>query len=88
MIPAKEPGPWAVEDCSVAAQNLMLAVHMPLMLGTRWIGFAKPWLCTPEGKTAPKLGLECTVVAPIIVGHPKTAAASVPRKEPDVQWVG
>jgi nitroreductase len=86
VISAKEPSPWAVEDCSVAAQNLMLAAYAA-GLGTCWIGFAKHWLGTPEGKATLKLGPECTVVAPIIVGHPKTAATPVPRKEPDVQWV-
>ncbi|MGO8842357.1 MAG: nitroreductase family protein [Methyloceanibacter sp.] len=87
VISAKEPSLWAVEDCSVAAQNLMLAAYAA-GLGTCWIGFAKHWLGTPEGKAALKLGPECVVVAPIIVGHPKIAAAPVPRKEPDVQWVG
>ena len=87
VISAKEPNSWAVEDCSVAAQNLMLAAYAA-GLGTCWIGFAKHWLGTAEGKAALKLGPECTVVAPIIVGHPKTVAAPVPRKEPDVQWLG
>jgi nitroreductase len=31
---------WAVEDCALAAQNLMLAAHA-MGLGTCWIGFAQ-----------------------------------------------
>jgi hypothetical protein len=69
------------------AQNLMLALYAADARNSQ-DRLAKPWLCTPEGKTAPKLSLECTVVAPIIAGHPKIAAASIPRKEPDVQWMG
>jgi hypothetical protein len=27
-------------------------------------------------------------VAPIIVGHPKAPAPPVPRKEPEIRWIG
>ncbi|MGC2409652.1 MAG: nitroreductase [Methyloceanibacter sp.] len=87
VISAKEPSPWVVEDCSLAAQNLMLAAYAA-GLGTCWIGFAQHWLGTPEGKATLKLGPECIPVAPIIVGYPKTAAAPVPHKDPDVRWIG
>ena len=42
-------GPWIVEDCSLAAENLMLAAYAE-GLGTCWIGFAQGFLNTPEGK--------------------------------------
>ena len=78
--------PWAVEDCALAAGNLMLAARAA-GLGTCWIGFAQAWLGTPEGKAALKLPAAYKPVAPIIVGHPKSAPAPVPRKEPEIRWV-
>jgi nitroreductase len=79
--------PWAVEDCSLAAENLMLTAR-GVGLGSCWIGFAQTWLGTPEGKTA--LGLPATYlpIAPIIVGHPKSAPSPVPRKAPEIRWIG
>lgn len=78
---------WAREDCALAAQNLMLAA-VPMELGTCWIGFAQSWLNTDEGKDLLNLGRDMTVVAPIIVGHPKVEPPSVPRKQPAVSWIG
>ncbi len=79
--------PWAVEDCALAAENLMLAAH-GMGLGTCWIGFAQAWLGTPEGKAALKLPAGYKPVAPIIVGHPKSAPSPVPRKDPEIRWIG
>jgi len=78
--------PWAVEDCALAAENLMLAARAA-GLGTCWIGFAQGWLGTPEGKAALKLPAAYQPIAPIIVGHPKSAPAPVPRKEPEIRWL-
>ena len=79
--------PWAVEDCALAAENLMLAARAA-QLGTCWIGFAQSWLGTPEGKALVKLPTAYKAVAPIIVGHPKSAPPPVPRKEPEIRFVG
>jgi nitroreductase len=79
-------GPWIVEDCALAAENLMLAA-CAAGLGTCWIGFAQGWLGTPEGKSSLKLSGTTVPVAPIIIGHPKTAAAAVPRKTPKIDWI-
>ncbi len=79
--------PWAVEDCALAAENLMLAARAA-QLGTCWIGFAQSWLGTPEGKALVKLPTAYKPVAPIIVGHPKSAPPPVPRKEPEIRFVG
>lgn len=78
---------WAVENCSLAAENLMLAA-CGLGLGTCWIGFAQAWLGTPEGKTVLELPASCLPVAPIIVGRPRSPAPPVPRKEPEIHWIG
>jgi len=87
LISAIAQGPWIVEDCALAAENLMLAAYA-VRLGTCWIGFAQSFLNTSDGKKA--LGLPATwvAVAPIIVGHPKAAPPPVPRKEPEIRWVG
>jgi nitroreductase len=79
--------PWAIEDCSLASENLMLAAR-GVGLGTCWIGFAQAWLGTPEGKTLLELPVAYLPVAPIIVGHPKTVPPPVPRKEPEIRWIG
>jgi nitroreductase len=87
LISSVAESPWAVENCSLAAENLMLAARAA-GLGTCWIGFAQTWLGTPEGKAALNLPANHVPVAPIIVGHPKSVAPPVPRKEPDIRWVG
>jgi len=79
--------PWAVEDCALAAQNLMLAAYAA-GLGTCWIGFAQGWLATPEGKAALGLPPSCMPIAPIIVGRPQSPPPPVPRKEPEIRWIG
>ncbi len=77
---------WAVEDCALAAENLMLAARA-LNLGTCWIGFAQRWLNTPEGLAAIGLAKGQLAVAPIIVGHPRSAPVEVPHKEPPIHWI-
>jgi nitroreductase len=86
VIVAAEPTDWAVEDCSLAAENLMLAAYAK-GLGTCWIGFAQNWLATADGKA--ELGVPVTYapIAPIIVGHPRRQPPPVPRKTPDIRWI-
>jgi nitroreductase len=86
LISAAEQGPWIVEDCALAAENLMLAAHAA-GLGTCWIGFAQSYLNTDDGKRELDLPAAWVPVAPIIVGRPKTAAAAVPRRPPVVKWI-
>jgi len=87
LISATGPGPWIVEDCALAAENLMLAAYAA-GLGTCWIGFAQSFLNTPDGKNALGLAAAWVPVAPIIVGHPKAVPPPVPRKGPEIRWVG
>lgn len=77
---------WAVENCSLAAENLMLAARAA-GLGTCWIGLSQGWLTTPEGKAMLRLPANCLPVAPIVVGRPKSPPPRVPRKEPQIQWI-
>lgn len=87
LISATSQGPWIVEDCALAAENLMLAAYAA-ELGTCWIGFAQGYLNTSAGKNALGLPTVCVPVAPIIVGHPKVVPSPVPRNAPTVRWIG
>lgn len=78
--------PWAVADCALAAENMMLAAHAA-GLGTCWIGFAQGWLDTPAGKAVLKLPETDIPVAPIIVGHPTSTPPAVSRKPPKIDWI-
>jgi len=86
VISAVSEIPWAVEDCALAAENLMLAAR-GAGLGSCWIGFAQAWLGTAEGKAVLQVPPAYRPVAPIIVGHPKSWPAAVPRKEPEIRWL-
>lgn len=87
LISAIAEGPWIVEDCALAAENLMLAAYAA-GLGSCWIGFAQSFLNTPDGKTALGLPAPWISIAPIILGRPKANPPLVPRQEPRVTWVG
>ena len=87
LISAAAQSPWIVEDCALAAENLMLAAHAA-GLGSCWIGFAQGYLNTPEGKAVLDLPSAWVSVAPIIIGYPKSAPTPVPRNEPQIRWVG
>lgn len=76
-----------MEDCALAAQNLMLAAYAA-GLGSCWIGFAQSFLNTPEGKALLGLPSAWVPVAPIIIGYPKTTPDPVPRNEPLIRWIG
>ena len=73
VISASAPGPWIVEDCALAAENLMLAAFAE-GLGTCWIGFSQSFLNTPNGKAILGVPEAWVPVAPIIVGRPKALA--------------
>jgi len=86
LISVAAAGSWIVEDCALAAENLMLAAYAE-GLGTCWIGFAQTFLNTSDGKAVLGLPAEWVSVAPIIVGHAKAIPVPVPRKEPVVRWI-
>jgi len=87
LIAAAVEGPWMVENCSLAAENMMLFAHC-LGLGTCWIGFAQSYLNTREGKKLLGLPTAAVPVAPIIIGQPRSVPFDVPRKVPEVHWIG
>jgi len=87
VISAAHAGPWHIEDCALAAENLMLAAYAA-GLGTCWIGFAQGYLNTPAGKALLGLDEACAPVAPIIVGRPRALPAPVARQAPQIRWIG
>ena len=87
VISAAAHGPWIVEDCALAAENLMLCAFAQ-HLGTCWIGFAQSYLNTKKGKSVLGIPEHWVPVAPIIVGKPKVWPPSVPRKEAEIRWLG
>ena len=87
LISSAAESPWAVENCSLAAENLMLAAYSE-GLGACWIGFAQGYLNTPQGKAAIEAPREWVQIAPIIVGAPKTTPHPVGRAAPEIRWIG
>jgi nitroreductase len=87
LISGNAPGSWIAEDCALAAENLML-LAFSLGLGSCWIGFAQSYLNTSAGKQALRIPDSWVPVAPIIVGFPSAQPVAVPRKQPEIRWVG
>jgi len=87
LISAAALGPWCVEDCAFAAQNLMLAAYAE-GLGSCRIGFAQSYLNTPAGEASLDLPTACVPIAPIIAGVARGAVQGVPRRKANVTWVG
>ena len=87
VISASASGPWIVEDCALAAENMMLSAFAE-HLGTCWIGFAQGYLNTHEGKSALVIPEAWVPVAPVIVGRPKVSSPAVARTEPEIRWIG
>lgn len=78
-----DKSPNAYGDCSLAAENLMLAAHS-LGLGSCWIGFSFPLFNSPEFKRELGISENLTAVAPLIIGYPEVAPEGYTRKEPEV----
>lgn len=87
LISAIADDPWFIEDCSLAAENMMLFAF-GAGLGSCWIGFAQRYLNTPGGKAALGLPASWAPVAPIVAGHPKAALPRVGRNAPVIRWIG
>ena len=87
MVLAKSGATQAAEDSCLAAENLMLAARDE-GLGTCWIGLARPWLDLPSTKAELKLPKLCRVIAPLVLGHPKSWPESHGRRPAEIYWVG
>ena len=87
VISAVHDGAWTIEDCALAAGNLMLAA-VGHGLGSCWVGLAQSWLQLPEGKAALGVDDDCVPVAPIVIGHPRGTTRPVARTPARVHWIG
>ena len=86
VISASSDNPWATEDCALAAENLMLAA-CDMGLGTCWVGFSQAWLNGREGREMLGIPVSHHVVAPIVVGYPRTSSPLVQRRAPNIVWI-
>ena len=73
---------FAVGECYLAAQNLMLAAH-DKGLGTCPIGFAQPWLDLDEVKAELRIPVKYTAVFPMVLGYPEGGAEDPHRLRPE-----
>ena len=73
------------EDCCLAAMTLMLAAHAQ-GYGTCWIGLARPWLQSAEGRAELQIPQDIHPVAPIVIGRPLALPPPTPRHAPVVFW--
>lgn len=83
VIGAQVNGPFAVADCWLAAENLMLAA-CSLGLGTCVIGSSLAALNLTDVKIELGIPTDFTAIAPIVVGVPRGETAATSRKEPRV----
>jgi len=78
------PGkPNSSEDCSLAAQTLMLAAH-GASLASCPIGLARSWLNLPDVKKELEIPSELTAVFPLTLGYPAEPSKSVSRNVPEI----
>lgn len=79
----------ALEDCSAATQNLILAAHA-YGLGTCWIGFTEKFLPKFASKKLKKtlgIGGDWFLATAIVLGYPAANYdAPVERDEPAIVW--
>ena len=71
------------EDCSLAAQNLMLAA-CEMGLGTCPIGFARPWLNQVRIKRSLGIPETYALAFPVVVGYPSGETPPVERRAPEI----
>ena len=86
VICATDQDLMSLKDCCLAAENLMLAAH-DRGFGACWIGFAEPWLASPQGRAAAGIPEGHVPVAPIILGRPASTPPRPPRNPPVIHWV-
>ena len=83
MICARPDTHNGEEDCSLAAQNLMLA-SCAMGLGTCPIGFARPWLNQARIKRTINIPGDNIPVFPVVVGYPAGETPPVQRRAPEI----
>lgn len=86
IVLGNKNAPTADFDCSMCAQNMMLAAHS-MGLGSCWIGTACLVQDNPEMLNKLKIPADFKVVAPIIFGYAGNVPAAPPRNEPVITWL-
>ena len=86
LISGNAQGPWIVEDCALAAENLMLAAYAS-GLGTCWIGWIKPRVVARIVPESPRI---CSSVRPCTnsIQMPARPAPPSPRQACSCRWRG
>lgn len=77
---------WAIEDCFLAAQNLMLMAHS-MGLGTCLIGSALSYFQTVRGRKSINLAEHHRAVAPVVIGYPASVPSRIGRAPARVRWL-
>jgi nitroreductase len=84
VVICAKPSPFpGVDDCYLAAENLLLAAH-GLGLGSCPIGFARSWFNRPDVKTELGIPTHYEVVLPVVLGHPAHPTPAPPKDEPEI----
>ena len=88
LIYGKKEHPYTPQDCSMAAQNLMLAAWEK-GIGSCWIGFAQGLCDSSDFKKQHQIPEEYILVAPLILGYREQESPKpVPRREyPIFEWI-
>jgi nitroreductase len=84
IVVAGTKSPYAVTDCSLAAQNMMLAAYS-LGIGSCFIGALMVITSDPKVKTELGVPEDHDIYAAMIFGYPKeTPKAAPPRQKPQI----
>jgi nitroreductase len=86
LVMAKSGNSQAMEDCCLAAENLMLAARDGGM-GSCWIGFARPWLNLKAIKEELSLPGDYEIVAPVVLGYPRAWPEAHGRNAAEIHWI-
>ena len=80
------PSNQAIEDCCLAAENLMQAARDE-GIGSCWIGLSRPWLNLLSTKKELALPQSCQIVAPIVLGYPRGWPETHRRNNANIPWI-
>lgn len=83
VICARKDSPNGEGDSHIAAQNVMLSAW-DKGIGSCFMGFAKNYMCSPEGQTFLELPGGYEIVAPIILGYPESVPQAPERKPAEI----
>ena len=86
IILGNKNAPTADFDCSMAAQNMMLAAHSK-GIGSCWIGGLVPALMDEKILNEIRAPQGYKAVAPLIFGYPIGRTAIPEKIEPEIKWL-